>query len=161
MHKVVVNSTPIIALCNADLLYVLREMYGEIIIPKAVFDEVTAKKDSACYQIRENLEWIKVEQVNDNVDRTMYKPKLHAGEVEVMILARQIPEADLVIIDDNAAKRTAQYLGLKVTGTLGVLIKAKRKGIIDSFKDAIDKIQDNGFYIDEKLRKMAIEQAGE
>lgn len=44
MHKVVVNSTPIIALCNADLLYVLREMYGEIIIPKAVFDEVTAKK---------------------------------------------------------------------------------------------------------------------
>lgn len=55
----------------------------------------------------------------------MYQAKLHAGEVEVMILAQEEPPANLVILDDNAAKKTAKYLGLKVTGTLGVLIKAK------------------------------------
>ena len=63
----------------------------------------------------------------------MYKAKLHAGEVDVMILAQADPKADLVIIDDNAAK-TAKYLGLTVTGTLGVLIKAKQSGIISSVK---------------------------
>ena len=75
----------------------------------------------------------------------MYKAKLHAGEVDVMILAQGNPPADLVIIDDNAAKKTAKYLGLTVTGTLGVLLKAKGLGIIPSARDAINKLQANGF----------------
>ena len=55
MRRVNVNSTPLIALCNADLLNILKEIYGSIIIPKAVFDEVTAKKDSACLQSKQSL----------------------------------------------------------------------------------------------------------
>ena len=62
MRRVIVNSTPLIALCNADLLNILKEIYGSIIIPKAVFDEVTAKKDSACLQIKQNLDWIQSKQ---------------------------------------------------------------------------------------------------
>ncbi len=50
MRRVIVNSTPLIALCNADLLNILKEIYGSIIIPKAVFDEVTAKKDLPVYK---------------------------------------------------------------------------------------------------------------
>lgn len=69
--------------------------------------------------------------------------------------------ADLVIIDDNAAKKTAKYLGLTVTGTLGVLIKAKQSGIISSVKNAITQIQSNGFYINENIIKIALKQAGE
>ncbi len=69
--------------------------------------------------------------------------------------------ADLVIIDDNAAKKTAKYLGLNVTGTIGVLLRAKKEKIIDSFTGSISKIEDNGFYIDEKLREYAVKQAGE
>ena len=153
MLRVIVNSTPLIALCNAGLLNVLKAVYGQITIPQAVFDEVTAKPDSACLQIKDNLDWIHVEK--------MYKAKLHAGEVDVMILAQNDPKADLVIIDDNAAKKTAKYLGLKVTGTIGVLLKAKRMGVIISVKDAVDQIRNNGFYISERVIKMAIEQAGE
>ena len=125
MRKVIVNSTPLIVLCNANLLFILKELYGNITIPQAVFDEVTAKPDSACLQIKENLDWIFVEKIKDVADRKMYKAKLHAGEVDVMILAQESPQADLVIIDDNAAKKTAKYLGLTVTGTLGVLFIAK------------------------------------
>lgn len=69
--------------------------------------------------------------------------------------------ADLVIIDDNAAKKTAKYLGLTVTGTLGVLIKAKQSGIISSVKNTITKIQSNGFYINENIIKLTLKQAGE
>jgi predicted nucleic acid-binding protein len=76
-------------------------------------------------------------------------------------LAQADPKADLVIIDDNAAKKTAKYLGLTVTGTLGVLIKAKQSGIISSVKNAITKIQSNGFYINENIIKLALKQAGE
>ena len=61
----------------------------------------------------------------------MYQAKLHAGEVEVMILAQETPKADLVVLDDNAAKKTAKFLGLKVTGTLGVILKAKKQGFIE------------------------------
>ena len=161
MRRVIVNSTPLIALCNADLLNILKEIYGSIIIPKAVFDEVTTKKYSACLQIKQNLDWITVETITNIEDRKMYKVKLHAGEVDVMILAQADPKADLVIIDDNAAKKTAKYLGLTVTGTLGVLIKAKQSGIISSVKNAITKIQSNGFYINENIIKLALKQAGE
>ena len=159
MRRVIVNSTPLIALCNADLLNILKEIYGSIIIPKAVFDEVTTKKDSACLQIKQNLDWITVETITNIEDRKMYKAKLHAGDV--MILAQADPKAVLVIIDDNAAKKTAKYLGLTVTGTLGVLIKAKQSGIISSVKNAITKIQSNGFYINENIIKLALKQAGE
>ena len=56
----------------------------------------------------------------------MYKAKLYAGEVEVMILAQELGEDVLTVIDDNAARKTARYLGIKVTGTVGVLTKAKK-----------------------------------
>lgn len=161
MRRVIVNSTPLIALCNANLLIILKKLYGEIIIPQAVFDEVTAKVDSACHQLKDNLAWIKVEQINDLEDRKMYKAKLHAGEVDVMILAQTEPKADLIIIDDNAAKKTAKYLGLNVTGTLGVLIKAKKENIIGSVKEPLEKIQQNGFFISEKILNLVLEQVGE
>lgn len=161
MPRVIVNSTPVIALCNADLLFVLKELYGEVIIPKSVYDEVTAKVDSACNQIKNNSDWIRVEEIKDITHRKMYKAKLHSGEVDVMILAQEEPGADLVIIDDNAAKKTAKYLGLTVTGTMGVLIKAKRMGVISSVKEALKKIQNNGFYISDELVKLILKQVKE
>ncbi len=102
MRKVIVNSTPLIVLCGIGRLDILRELYQEISIPNAVYREVTAKDDSACVQIRSAAEWICVEQIKDHSEKKMYKAKLHDGEVEVMILAQE-QEADLVILDDNAA----------------------------------------------------------
>lgn len=133
MRKVIVNSTPLIVLCRIGKLNILKAMYEEIIIPSAVFREVTAKDDSVCVQIESAGEWVHIEQIKDYSEKKMYKAKLHDGEVEVMILAQE-QNADLVILDDNAAKKTAKYLGLIVTGTLGVLVKAKRQGIIEEVR---------------------------
>lgn len=77
-----------------------------------------------------------------------------------MILAQE-QKADLVILDDNAAKKTAKYLGLPVTGTLGVLIKAKRMGIIESVKPLITELRKNGFHVSGTVERMVLEQAGE
>lgn len=161
MRRVIVNSTPLIVLCNIDRLYILKEVYGEIIIPQAVLDEIMVKKDSACSQILSERDWIKVECISSEADKRMYQAKLHAGEVETMILAQEEPKADLVIIDDNSAKKTAMYLGLKVTGTLGVLLKAKKQGIISEVKPIIEDMISDGFYIKEDIRKLILKQAGE
>lgn len=90
----------------------------------------------------------------------MYQAKLHAGEVEVMILAQE-KKADLVIIDDNTAKKTAKFLGLAVTGTLGVLLKAKNLKIVDFVKPIIDKIRENGFFVTDEIYNFVLEQAEE
>lgn len=160
MRKVIVNSTPLIILCGIGRLDILRQMYQKIYIPSAVFQEVTVKNDSACMQIQSAREWICVEQIKDESEKKMYKAKLHAGEVEVMILAQE-QEADLIILDDNAAKKTAKYLGFTVTGTLGVLLKAKRLGIIEEVRSLLLEMKQNGFYVSNTVEYMVLEKAGE
>lgn len=160
MRRVIVNSTPLIVLCKIGRLDILQRLYGGIVIPQAVYYEVTAKEDSVCRQISEE-DWIHVECISDQSDKKMYKAKLHDGEVEVMILAQETPGADLVIIDDNAAKKTAKYLGLTVTGTMGVLLKAKKAGVIEKVAPVIAEMKQRGFYISRKLEQMVLEQADE
>jgi len=160
MRKVIVNSTPLIALCKVNQLELLRELYTEITIPEAVFQEVTAKNDSVKRKILENGAWIHVQSVSDTIDRRMYKAKLHDGEVEVMILAQEI-KADLVIIDDNAARKTAVYLGLPLTGTVGVLLRAKAEGLVPKVMPIVDSMEQNGLYYGSVLKEWVRSQAKE
>ena len=84
MRKVIVNSTPLIILCGIGKLNILKEVYEEIIIPSAVYTEVTAKADSACIQLQSAGDWIRVEQIKDHSEKKMYKAKLHNGEVRTI-----------------------------------------------------------------------------
>lgn len=161
MRKVIVNTTPLIALCHVEQLDILKKMYGEISIPKAVYKELSEKKESICKkQIDVSFDWIHVENIKNQMAKSMFKTQLHDGEVEVMILAKE-KNADIVIIDDANAKKHAKYLKLPVTGTLGVLIKAKRQGYISELKPIIQKMVDKNIYISEKLMKFCLEQVNE
>ena len=161
MPKVIVNSTPLIILSNINHLDLLKKIYSDIYIPEAVFNEVTEKEDSACQQIKNNMGWIHVCKITNESQKRMYQAKLHAGEVEVMILAQEKPEADLVILDDNAAKKTAKFLGLKVTGSLGVILKAKKMDIIKDVTSLMNQLISNGFYITKKIYDLVKSEAGE
>ena len=160
MRKVIVNSTPIIALSKVGRLGLLQQMYGEIIIPYAVYQEVTEKNDAAVRAIKDNASWMHIVRIYDQADRKMYKARLHEGEVEVMILAQEI-HADLVIIDDLAARKTAEYLDLTLTGTIGILVKAKRLGLISEVMPIIKEMESHNIYFSESLisriRKLANE----
>ena len=157
MRRVIVNSTPLIALANADALDLLKQLYHEILIPQAVFDEI--KREPTRSKVR-NSEWIHVCPIVDISQTRLYRARLHAGEVEVIILAQE-QNADLVILDDQAAKMTAKFLGLTVTGTLGVLLRAKREGMIKAVHPILTKIIQDGFFISETVRQYVLEQAGE
>ena len=160
MRKIVVNSTPLIALAKAGKLELLKAMYGQVIIPEAVYKEVTEKNDTAARQIKAALDWIDVQKVDPNSDRRMYRAKLHDGEVEVMLLAQEIG-ADAVIIDDGAARRTAEYLELPLTGTLGILISAKRRGLLDAVMPVVCQMEQNGLFFSGELKRLIQRLSGE
>lgn len=160
MRKVIINSTPIIALCKVDRLEILHKLYGEVTIPQAVFREVTEKNDVVRQRIS-SCQWIHVEGVKDTSSRKMYKAKLHDGEVEVMILAQEREGEHLVIIDDSAARRAADYLGLTLTGTLGVLIKAKQLGFLDSVMSVVAQMEAHQIYLSDALKAQVRRLAGE
>lgn len=90
MRKVIVNTTPLIALCHVGYLDILKELYGKIIIPQAVYMELSEKKESICKkQVEASLDWIYVEKIKNEMAKSMFKTQLHDGEVEVMILAKE------------------------------------------------------------------------
>ena len=155
MRKVIVNSTPLIILSKIGELEILKNLYEEIIIPRAVFDEVTIKSDAI-----KNLSWIKILEVQDKSNRKIYQAKLHDGEVEVMMLAKEI-SADLLIIDDNAAKKFAKFLGFTVTGTLGILLKAKSEKIISEVRPILEKMLAEKFYISDEIINLVLKTAKE
>ena len=161
MPRVIVNSTPLIVLSNVNHLDILQKLYNDIYIPQAVYDEVTAKNDSACQQIKNNLNWIHICNIQDQSKKRMYQAKLHDGEVEVMILAQENQNNDTVIIDDNAAKKTAKFLGLNVTGTLGVILKAKKNNIITNVSSIMNQLIQNSFYITQDVYNFIKTEAGE
>lgn len=157
MPRVVANTTPLIALAKQDRLDILQRLYGELLIPEAVISEV--KYEPARSRVRE-ASWIRVLPVEDTERRRLFSARLHSGEVDVMILARET-DADLVLMDDNAAKKTAKFLGFNVTGTFGVLLRAKREGIIDSVRELVDAIIADGFHASPELRRLVLKKANE
>lgn len=161
MRKVIVNATPLIALCHVEQLSLLRKLYGEIDIPQAVYDEISAKEDSVCRkEIERSLEWITIRKVKEDGRKQLFKAQLHAGEVEVMMLALE-QNADVAVIDDKCAKNFAKQLGIPVTGTLGVLMKAKQCGYIDKLKPILEALLEKNIYISQEVITLCLKQVGE
>ena len=98
--------------------------------------------------------------VPDPDDVSLMRARLHEGEVEAIMLARSIG-SDLVILDDNAAKKVAKHLGMGVTGTLGVIVRAKQKGYLDEVAPVLDELDAIGFYASERIKALALSRAGE
>ena len=82
------------------------------------------------------------------------------GESSAIALAMEYP-LSTIILDDYKARKIAERLGIKITGTIGVIIKAKVKGIIPAIKPILSKVKQNGFHISEELEIIALKEAGE
>lgn len=163
MHNkiIVINSTPIIALTSIDKLSLLRELYGKVYIPEAVNSEITVKPNSkAQIAIEKSSSWIVTKAIENIEAKKFFKVQLHDGEVEVMILGKEL-KANILVIDDYIAREYAKYLSFKVTGTLGIILKSKEKGIISYVKPLIDGLIENGIYIDSKLYNDILKIANE
>ena len=108
MRRIIVNSIPIISLAGIDRLILLKKLYKEIIVPEAVYEEVSIEGESKIGAKRlKEADFIKIHSVDNKEAEKIFSTSLHKGEVEVLLLAREL-KADLVIIDDLLARKHAK-----------------------------------------------------
>ncbi len=159
--RAIVNSSPLIFLAKLGKLDILKELFDEIIIPEAVYNEAVVEGSShEESSIIKNTEWIKVEKVRNYQLVRFLMEFIDYGESEVIVLAIE-KNADIVILDDKDARKIARGFGLKVTGTIGVLMLAKRRGLIKEVKPLIEELIREGFRISNDLLKAILKEMNE
>lgn len=159
MPKIISNTTPLISLLKIGQLELLREIYETIIIPEAVFAEIEKGKDKPYYTDISRLDWMSIQEIKDKKVLS-YFFDLDAGEAEVIVLATEIG-ADLVIIDETLGRRFAKHADLKVTGTIGILIKAEELGLVEKISPLLDEMQKKGIWINNKLKEKILAKVNE
>ena len=159
MRKVVSNTTPIISLLKVGKLEILKELYQELFIPYEVYLEIEAGKNKEYYTDLKKVEWIRVVKIQSEKSLLFFLD-LDKGEAEAIVLANEI-NADLIILDETLGRFHAKHIGLNVTGTIGVLLKAKETGIIDKIKPVLNELSQKGIWLSEKLIKQTLTKASE
>ncbi|MEZ4767580.1 MAG: DUF3368 domain-containing protein [Caldilineales bacterium] len=155
----VLNASPLIVLVNAGHGDLFRQLADEIVVPQAVADELLAGPydDLARHEIAIG-DWF-VTQTPDATDELLAWD-LGAGETAVISYAQAHP-GWTAILDDGAARRCARSLSVPIKGTLGIVLLAKRRGVIDSATSVLDTIRQRGFRLDERLIASALQELGE
>lgn len=159
MRKVISNTTPILSLLKIEKLDLLKKHFWKITVPTAVFQEIENGRHKPYYRNLKQVDWIKIEHIK-NTDSLDFFVDLDKGEAEVLILAKE-QNADLVILDEIMGRRYAKQLELNLTGTLGVLLKAKEKGIIGSIREILTELTEKGTWLNPKLIKKVIDLSNE
>lgn len=159
--KVISNSSPLVNFTTLGHLHLLHQLYDTIVIPEAVHNEVVVGGQG--YPGREAIEqadWIVREAVSDLTAVAALR-SLGRGEAEAVILAVENPGA-LLLLDDRRGRLAALTMGVDILGTLGVLLVAKRKGLIPVIAPEIERLQTQvGFRLREELKVRVLQEAGE
>ena len=160
MPEVVCNTSPLQYLHQLGLLHLLPALAGRVIIPPAVAEELAVgRKVGIDVPEVERLEWIEVRRPLSLVALPLVTD-LGPGESQVLALALEMP-GTTVIVDDFLARRTAEALHIPLTGTLGVLLAAKRAGLIDRIAPILDLLQSLRFRVSQSTRTAVLKLAGE
>lgn len=158
------NTSPISNLASIGRLELLKSQFSTIWIPDAVANELAAHPDPVAREaiqnaIREN--WLKVETLQDSRLLRVLLLQLHLGEAEAIALATDL-KAGIVLIDEQEGRQLASRTGLAVTGVLGILLRAKRKGEIAAVKPEIDLLRSKArFFVSSSLEAKVLAAAGE
>jgi len=159
MRKIISNTTPILSLLKIDKLDLLKELYGIVIVPFAVYQEIEEGKEKPYYQDLTSLDWIEIRNIK-NPNSREYLIDLDDGEAEVLVLAKEI-RADLVILDEIMGRRYAKRFEINLTGTIGILLKAKENGLVTSIKKLTLELVEKGTWLNPKLISKALKIANE
>jgi predicted nucleic acid-binding protein len=160
MPEVIVDTSPLQYLHQLELLDLLPDLYGKILIPESVVREIAAGHAlGVALPELKTLRWIEVRRVAGlSVLPLVFD--LGAGERDVLALALEA-ENPLVVLDDALARRVAKRLELAMTGTLGLLLKAKQAGRIARLEPLLDRLEDLHFRLDGETRSSVLRLAGE
>jgi predicted nucleic acid-binding protein len=151
MPKTIISDTScLIILANIDELDLLHKVYGQIITTPEIANEYGEPLP----------EWVEIITVSDKYRQQILEMQIDRGESSAIALALETPDCT-VILDDHKARKIAERLGITFTGTIGVIIKAKQKGIIPSIIPLLEKIKQTNFRISGDIELQALREANE
>jgi predicted nucleic acid-binding protein len=153
MARVVADASVLIALAQIGQLPLLEGLFGEIVIPAAMAREVAPS-------LPQLPTWIRVGELPRRRDRRVEEAELDPGESEALALALQVAGGQ-IILDDLPARHLAGTLGLPVIGTAGVLLAAKRSGLIPTVRPLLDALRTRGFRLRPDVYDEVLRSAGE
>jgi predicted nucleic acid-binding protein len=150
MPEIIISDTScLIILKKINQLEILTKLYSKVWVTPEVLQE-----------FGEELVGIEVRRASDNNLIQVFSRMVDLGEASALALAIETKNS-LLILDDKKARKLAETLGLATTGTLGVLLKAKRSGYIQSMRDVLTSLNTTDFRISDKIVKEILKEAGE
>ena len=159
-NLVIVNTSPLLYLHQVGYLELLRHLYGIIVVSPAVQKELeTGKLQGIDVPEINAIEWIQIRLVT-SATLVPAVIDLGQGEAEVIALGLENPDS-LLIFDDRLARRISELYGLKYTGSLGVLVKAKQAGYLPSVAPVIAMLRTQGMWLTEKIVNEVLRLSGE
>lgn len=145
-----VNTSPLVFLSRSGMLELLRLANRRVVIPRTVMEEIAVRgPDDVTVKAVETTEWLSVVETPAVPDRVR-EWNLGKGESAVLTWALMNPGTE-IIIDDLAARRCATTLGIPVRGTIGLVLKAKRAGVISAARPAIEQLRRSGLYLSKRV----------
>jgi len=131
----VINASPLIYLSKLGIIEILPKLFTRIITTRTVKQEVLQEKTAPEQAILSEVfgSWLEVEKADEKIVKKLTELQIHKGEAEVIAIGRELlakEKSTVVIIDDLLAREIATSLGLTVTGTIGVLLKATKEKVI-------------------------------
>lgn len=155
------DSGPLIWLSRVDRFSILPKLFTEILIPPAVHFEtvVNASGYSNAHDVQAAIEagWMKVQAPTHVLEIPSLSARLHAGEAETIALAAE-QQTDAVLLDDRRAREYATEQGLRIIGTVGLLLMARERGGEPNLKGILDQMRDQGFRLSENLYRQICSQ---
>jgi predicted nucleic acid-binding protein len=139
---VITDTSCLIVLSKLNMLNILNQLYSTIIITEEIAEEFGEPLP----------DWIQIKQVLNKKYQLLLEATLDRGESSAIALAIDLPDS-LLIIDDLKGRKEALRLGLKITGTLGILYKAGQQGFIEELKPVVDKLEEQGFRISSVIKE--------
>ncbi|WP_121352424.1 DUF3368 domain-containing protein [Flavisolibacter nicotianae] len=151
MQATIISDTScLILLDKIQELVLLKILFGQVLTTPIVAEEYGGILP----------DWIRIEEPQDKKNQKILETSLDKGEASAIALAME--QADcLLIIDELKGRRLAKQLGLKITGTLGILVEAKLSGHITSVRPMLNKIKQTNFRLSEQLESAVLKNAGE
>lgn len=158
---VVSDTTPLISLLKIERLSLLERLFGEVLIPQAVFDELTLDERFRleAEQIRQK-QFISVKPVSNLESVSILKRAtgLDQGESEAIVLTDEL-SADILLMDEAKGRAVSNQMGLKIMGTIGVLMAAYEEHELtaNEVKECVDGLQRAGRHIGQRHYQMLLD----
>ena len=159
---VVSDTTPLISLLKTGRLDILEKLFGEVRIPDAVFEELTSNQrysdEAAAIRSYPYIDIISVSDT-DAVEQVSREDGLDLGESEAIVLTQEI-SADLLLMDEARGRDVARSMGLRITGTVGILLLSYERGILNKHEivDCVERLRDANRFIGERYLQLLLER---